>query len=74
MRTTAEQRALWRRARCWRPDDVLALLDDLDEALAEVARLRAVADAARDVAALCHAEHPALEHLRAALARLDGGP
>ena len=34
MKTTAEQRALWKRARCWRPDEVIALLDDLDEALA----------------------------------------
>lgn len=30
------------------PEDVRALLDDLDEALAEVAALRAVAEAARD--------------------------
>ena len=48
--------------------------DGISTPLADDEKLWAVADAARDVAALCHAEHPALEHLRVTLARLDGGP
>lgn len=52
MKTTAEQRASWRAAMeveafglC--PAGTLDLLDDLAEALAEVARLRAIEAAAR---------------------------
>lgn len=55
MRTTPEQRADLRadvsgpRGRYMLAEDLRDLLDDLDEALAEVAALRAVAEAARDL-------------------------
>jgi len=71
VKTTPEQRAIIRKElRAYGPGD--DLLDDLDEVLAEVAALRAVAEAAKGVAAwTMHTDQSArsgtLGMLRAAL-------
>ena len=51
MKTTTKERQRMREERRWptAPEDLRALLDDLDEALTELAALRAVAEAGRRV-------------------------
>lgn len=70
MRTTTKERQRMREERRWptAPEDVRALLDDLDEALSELAALRAVAEAARSLLGrMADGTRPSTERLRDAL-------
>ena len=71
MKTTPEQRAALRRAYVvvgHADAREVAVLDDLDEALAEVAALRAVAEAVRSLLGrMADGTRPSTERLRAAL-------